>query len=250
MAGTNNSTWIAYSTYGDTTSSVLKNWIQPQLKPQSTGAASIGYAIVLYDGDPSAGGTEVTTTDGTTGSGTSKTVGWFFQYSTGLLLLSDDFKSSVSNPYIMGFRYIGSTANTAASTNNTQQNFVADETLAIGDVVRMVTSSDAGLTPGRVIKGISTNSTTGEVIGVARSGGNQGDTISVILSGMADVKFNAAPPSTDNGKTVYLTAVSGEGGITPPASGAIVKLGKLSGADGVDSTPTIVLNIDFVAEIA
>ena len=69
VAGTNNSTYIAYSTYNDPSSSILDNWLQPQLIPQSSGAASIGYSIVLYDGDPSGSGTQVTTTDGTTGNG-------------------------------------------------------------------------------------------------------------------------------------------------------------------------------------
>ena len=84
VAGTNNSTWIAYSTYNDASSGALKNWIQPQLIPQASGAVSNGYAIVLYDGDPDGDGTEVTTTDGTTGTGENKTVGWIFQYGTGI----------------------------------------------------------------------------------------------------------------------------------------------------------------------
>jgi len=246
VAGTNNSTWIAYSTYNDPSSGVLKNWIQPQLKSQSTGAPSIGYAIVLYDGDPNGSGTEITTTDGTTGTGENKSVGWIFQYGTGILLLSDDFKSSVSDPYIMGFRYIGNTANTSASTaNRVQQDFTADETIAVGELVRFVTSADSGLTTGRVIKANAGTYESAEVIGVARTSGDQGDTVSVVLSGMGSLKFTSPPAASSNGQKVYLSTTSGAATLTPPSGGttAILLLGRLSGADGSSPTPQCVLKI-------
>jgi hypothetical protein len=136
VAGTNNSTYIAYSVYNDASSTVLDNWVQPQLIPQSSGAASIGYSIILYDGDPATTGVQVTTTDGTTGTGQSKTVGWIWNYAQGILLLSDDFKGSVSDPYVMGFRYIGTNANDAATSQNTINNYIADETIVIGEALR------------------------------------------------------------------------------------------------------------------
>ena len=64
VAGTNSSTWAAYSTHGNPSSTLLKNWLLPQLVPQASGAPSNGYAISLYNGNPAAGGTLVTTTDG------------------------------------------------------------------------------------------------------------------------------------------------------------------------------------------
>lgn len=102
-------TYVALETYGDFSSARLENWIQPQAVPQSSGAASIGYTIELYDGQPGAGGTLVNVTDGTTGTGSSKSVGWIFNYSLGLLLLSADFRGTISDPWIKGFRYIGDT---------------------------------------------------------------------------------------------------------------------------------------------
>lgn len=110
VAGTNNSTWAAYSVYGDPSSALLRNWLLPQLVPQASGAPSNGYAINLYDGDPNAGGVLISTTDGQTGTGVNKTSGWIFNYAQGLLFLSDDFKLSVADPYVVGFRYIGTTA--------------------------------------------------------------------------------------------------------------------------------------------
>ncbi len=245
VAGTNNSTYIAYSTYNDASSAVLDNWIQPQLISQSSGAPSIGYSIVLYDGDPSAGGTEVTTTDGTTGTGQNKSVGWIWQYSSGILLLSDDFKSSVSDPYVLGFRYIGATASSGATTaSSVESTFIADETIAIGNPVRIATSSDSGFTIGRVINSIASSFLGSEVVGIAKTSASQGDSVTVVTSGEASLKFASAPASTLNGQNVYLDTVSGQATTTAPSgSNYITKIGKLKGADGLSSTPNCVVNI-------
>jgi len=101
-------TYVALATYGDWTSQRLINWLKPQFVPQVNGQPSFGYAMRLYNGDPGAGGTEVLTTDGGTGTGVNKSVGWIFNYDNGILLLASDF--AVANPYIVGFRYIGTTA--------------------------------------------------------------------------------------------------------------------------------------------
>jgi len=115
VPGTNASTYVALSGYNDWSSPRIKNWIQPQMIPQANGAASIGYAVRLYNGDPNGAGTEILTTDGTSGLGINKTVGWIFNYDNGELILSDDFKSNVTDPYIMGFYYIGETAGSGGS---------------------------------------------------------------------------------------------------------------------------------------
>lgn len=116
VAGTNSSTWAAYSTYGNTSSGLLKNWLLPQLVPQASGAPSNGYAISLYNGNPAAGGTLVTTTAGMTGTGELKSVGWVFNYAGGLLLLSADFRTQITDPWVIGFRYIGPTAGSGGSS--------------------------------------------------------------------------------------------------------------------------------------
>lgn len=110
VPGLSGSTYVAYSTYCDTSSSVLSNWVLPQIAPQANGNPSIGFAVRLFDGGPEGVGTEVLTTDGATGSGTSTSVAWIFNYGTGMLLLADDFRSTISDPWIQGFRYIGKTA--------------------------------------------------------------------------------------------------------------------------------------------
>jgi len=121
VTATNNSTYVALSTFGDFTSTRLKNWLQPQQVPQATGAASIGYSIRLFDGDPNAGGTEIFTTDGQTGTGVNKSPGWVWNYSNGILLIADDFYTETGinpatfDPYVLGFRYIGPTAGSGAT---------------------------------------------------------------------------------------------------------------------------------------
>ena len=82
----NNLTWAAYTTYNDYSSSLLNNWIQPQLIPQSSGAPSNGYSIRVFNGDPNGAlGTynEILTTD----NQSATEVAWVFNYDLGLLLL-------------------------------------------------------------------------------------------------------------------------------------------------------------------
>lgn len=121
VTATNNSTYVALTTFGDFTSPRIKNWLQPQQIPQASGAASNGYSIRLFDGDPNAGGTEIFTTDGQTGVGINKSPGWVWNYSNGILLISDDFyavtgiASATFDPYVLGFRYVGPTAGSGAT---------------------------------------------------------------------------------------------------------------------------------------
>lgn len=158
-AGANNSTFVAYSTYGDTSSPILNNWLLPQLVPQASGTPSIGYAIRLYNGDPNGGGTEVTASAGTTGTGVNKTVGWIYNYANGLLFVSDDFYTETGitegtfDPYILGFRYIGATAESPAGGSDPTaiHDNIAGEIAAIteksspvpGDLIVIEDSEDA-----------------------------------------------------------------------------------------------------------
>ncbi|AHK11232.1 hypothetical protein S14_123 [Shewanella sp. phage 1/4] len=112
VAGTNRATYVAYATFNDPTSKQLKNWIQPQLIQQPSGAASNGYSIrVFVGGAPTAGGVELTTTVGLDIGGE---VGWFFNYANGLLLFSTDVRPpsgfvGSDEIWVCGFRYVGET---------------------------------------------------------------------------------------------------------------------------------------------
>jgi hypothetical protein len=126
VPGTNFSTYATYTTPGDTTSDQLRNWLMPQLVPQGSGAPSNGYAIQMYNGDPNGGGVLVTTTEGQTGTGASKSVGWTFNYANGLLLISADFYTETGivpaafSPWIVGFRYIGKTAGDSGAPDDAE----------------------------------------------------------------------------------------------------------------------------------
>ena len=90
--------YIAYSTYGNTSSTRLTNWIDTQF-----GAS---YLIKVYKGDPNSGGVALSAA----GSGAND--GWFFDYSAGVLNFNDtSVPSGVTdtNIYIVGYRYIGQT---------------------------------------------------------------------------------------------------------------------------------------------
>lgn len=117
VTDSNKTTWAAYSVYGDTSSPVLDNWLQPQLVPQANGFPSNGYGILLWDGDPANGGELLSTSIYMTGVGASRSVSWFWNYANGLLLLSETFVTARPNfdPYITGFRYIGQSAGEIAN---------------------------------------------------------------------------------------------------------------------------------------
>lgn len=250
VTGTNDFTYVAYSTFGDTSSARKDNWLQPQAIPQSTGIPSNGYSISLYNGDPNSGGTLITTTDGQTGSGTTASVGWIWNYALGMLLLSQDFFTETGitkatfDPYVVGFRYIGQTAGTAADTDQVIVDFVADETISSGDLVRFATSADAG-TAGRVLKTNASSYDNSVAIGVSKQSGNQGDTISVVTNGRVGVNFTSPPATTFNGQKVFVSTVNGQATTTPPSgTNAIAVIGRLYGADGSSSNPNVLLNFE------
>ena len=97
--GTNTRSYIAYTTYNDTSSARLTNWIDTQF-----GAS---YIIKVFKGDPNSGGVELQQAGANAG-----TDGWFFDYSSGILNFNGvNLPSGISatNIYIVGYRYIGAT---------------------------------------------------------------------------------------------------------------------------------------------
>lgn len=93
----------------------------PQLLNHLT--ATIGYTLRLYQGEPGAGGVEITTTAGKAPGSTR--VGWFIHYGSGVIKCSSDF-TSITNPadvWITGFRYKGKTV---------QNSFWLDPSINVG----------------------------------------------------------------------------------------------------------------------
>jgi hypothetical protein len=107
----NERAYLARATYGDHTSVMRDNGIQPQLI-QTAGGPSSGYIARLYHGDPDAAGVEITTTQHGGGDGSPA---WAFSYATGVILISTDQRSTFKSYYdtnglwLVWYRYIGDT---------------------------------------------------------------------------------------------------------------------------------------------
>lgn len=116
IPGFNGSTFAAYTVYNNFASTRLKHWIQPQNHPQPSGLASNGYTVRVFQGDPFSGGVEILTSDGQTGTGANASVAWIWNYDQGILIVSEDYRSILNNPYILGFRYIGQKLSSSSLT--------------------------------------------------------------------------------------------------------------------------------------
>ena len=128
--------YIAYSTYGNTSSARLTNWIDTQF-----GAS---YLIKVYKGDPNSGGVALSAA----GSGAND--GWFFDYSAGVLNFNDSTVPSGvtdTNIYIVGYRYIGPTG----GGNFTFNDLVVSRNFSVGGLSTFTGNIDAN----GIIEGIA-----------------------------------------------------------------------------------------------
>jgi len=124
----------------------------------------------------------------------------------------------------------------------------AGENLAAGEPVRFDTTG----TPGNVLKAQATTLPTADAVGVVKTGVLSGATVTVYMAGNVPVLFGAAPAASSNGSRVYLDP-SGAGQATltlPTGSGeSVVLLGRLTGANGVTATPTVLLSPTYLYSI-
>lgn len=249
VAGTNGSTWAAYSVYGNSNSALMRNWLLPQLIPQANGAPSNGYAIQLYNGNPAAGGVLVSTSAGSTGTGENKSVGWVFNYPSGLLLLSTDFRVQVTDPWVVGFRYVGPTAGSAPEpATDFRFSATAGENVTAGELVRM---DDSGVNPGAVLRARALNSES-VAVGVAASSAASGASVPVVYNGTAPILFQAPLALADIGKTVYVSpTVSGRATLTPPSTSgqSVMRVGTLVSTSAGSSTGSVILALMPVARL-
>ena len=88
-----NRAYIAYSTYNDTSSARLTNWIDTQF-----GAL---YLIKVFKNDPTVPANNL--------SAGATNENWFFDYSAGVLNFNDTTVPTHNDIYIVGYRYIGQT---------------------------------------------------------------------------------------------------------------------------------------------
>lgn len=148
----NDRAYLARSVYGDNSSAVLENGIQPQLH-QINGGPSAGYIARLYHGDPDGGGSEITTTQH---GGADGSPAWAFSYATGILLVSTDQRATFRSYYdtdglwLVWYRYIGDVGGGGAEalqylafTN--QQQIDVTHTLGRRPMVQILEKADGGL---------------------------------------------------------------------------------------------------------
>lgn len=249
VAGTNGSTWAAYSVYGNSNSALMRNWLLPQLIPQANGAPSNGYAIQLYNGNPAAGGVLVSTSAGSTGTGENKSVGWVFNYPSGLLLLSTDFRVQVTDPWVVGFRYVGPTAGSAPEpATDFRFSATAGENVNAGELMRM---DESGANPGNVLRARALNSES-TAVGVAAASTASGSAVPVVFNGLASVQFEAPLTLSDVGRKVYVSPnVSGRATLTvPSASGqSVMQVGTLVSTTAGSSAGSVILALIPVARL-
>lgn len=163
----NNRSFFATTTYGDW-STRLKNWIMPQLILDTvTGSASWGYAIRLWNGDPSLGGSEILTSIGQD-PGTSR-VGWLVQYGAGAIKVSSDFDFAglsidPTDLWITGYQYIGKTAENINDGLPSVE--LVQTTSAVGSPVEI-----GGLSGSTIVANLTTANTSLPPLGVVSEAG-------------------------------------------------------------------------------
>jgi len=119
VAGSNGTTYIAYNNYNDPSGGVRKNWLQPQLIPQASGAASAQYNARIFIGPPS-NGNLLFSSAGFDGNWVSH----FWSPALGLLMIAPDDKPISAaiggdDLYVCGFTYSGATASGGGFSGST-----------------------------------------------------------------------------------------------------------------------------------
>jgi len=189
--------YIAYSTYGNTSSTRLTNWIDTQF-----GAS---YLIKVYKGDPNSGGVALSAA----GSGSND--GWFFDYSAGVLNFNDtNVPSGVTdtNIYIVGYRYIGQTgAPTSGISTFSFKDLTVERNLDVGPLGGISTFRNA-INALDIIKGYkylaapySGTTTTFTVTVASKISGQhryhgQGSSLGYVIDGLQSPFFTLTPGNT------------------------------------------------------
>ena len=122
--GTNTRSYIAYTTYNNTSSARLTNWIDTQF-----GAS---YILKVYKGDPNSSGVELQQAGANAG-----TDGWFFDYSSGILNFNGvNLPSGIdaTNIYIVGYRYIGATGIQPPAGIGTFHDLIVHNNFSVGGI--------------------------------------------------------------------------------------------------------------------
>ena len=227
--------FIAYTTYNDTSSARLSDWIDTQF--------GTGYVLKVYKGDPNSGGTLLPA------GGSGSNDGWFFDYSSGVLNFNGSgLPSGVSdtNIYIVGYRYIGSKGVSSPGQINPTNLFVSGIS-TFGGLVDINAGGQANtfkiedLTAGRVVLA----GTSGEI----EDSGNltfNGDTLGVTGSQTISSNFSVTGISTL--ASINVSGVAGIGSLT--VAGVSTFTGNIDANGNLDVDGQTDLDVLNVAELA
>jgi cytoskeletal protein CcmA (bactofilin family) len=120
--GSNTRSYIAYTTYNDTSSARLTNWIDTQF--------GSGYIIKVFKNDATVPANELSQV-----GANNQTDGWFFDYSSGVLNFNGVNLPSHTDIYIVGYRYIGATgARPPAGIGTFEHLYVAGVSTFMGSI--------------------------------------------------------------------------------------------------------------------
>jgi hypothetical protein len=113
-----NKTWLATSTYGSLPTRLV-NWIPPSV--------DASYLMEVFKNDPSVGGNML--------NGTSSGYEWVFDYQAGVLTFPNTLPAGITNLYLVGYQYVGTTGLGGAGANiYVDQTIYAGSTVASGTV--------------------------------------------------------------------------------------------------------------------
>ena len=227
--------FIAYSTYNNTSSARLTDWIDTQF--------GTAYVLKVYKGDPNSGGTLLPA------GGSGSNDGWFFDYSSGVLNFNGSgLPSGVNdtNIYIVGYRYIGSKGVSSPAQINPTNLFVAGISTFAG-LVDINAGGQANtfkiedLTAGRVVLA----GTGGEI----EDSGNltfNGNTLDVTGSQTISSNFSVTGISTL--ASVNVSGIAGIGSLT--VAGVSTFTGNIDANGNLDVDGQTDLDVLNVAELA
>jgi len=132
---------------------------------------------------------------------------------------------------------------TGTGAGGGSEEYTAGEALLLGDLIAIDTAGEARKAD------LTFANALYSPVGIAIEAASLSGTFAASLIGKrAAMRMDAVPNAADNGKLVYLSTTPGVGSLNVPSgSGRVVLVvGVLQGADGLTSTPEVVLSPQYI----
>jgi hypothetical protein len=151
-------------------------------------------------------------------------------------------------PTLFGYSFSSSGGGGGTNATTLEVTLTAGEALAGGAIVYL--DQSGGANAGKAFSALANSHNTGSGIAITKDGGGPGPVV-CYRAGVVPVQMDVAPPATDNGKMVYLSAAnSGKATLTPPLpnpGGTLCPIGRLQGANGITLTPAVLIDFQFTS---